>query len=134
MVMNIQEEAASLNDEQLGREVGAMALARALDTRKGSRERAFLDEIHQRHPELCRCPARERSHWLHQRVNDPYGTSNRHPFWETVSFEQVGPWRIFKRDAAWYGYETRQNAWTTARPSRDDIIKHAAGPHVDIWA
>jgi hypothetical protein len=75
-----------------------------------------------------------RPHWLHQRVNDPYGTPNRHPFWEGVSFEQIGPWRIFERDGAWWAYQTRQNAWSTARPSREDAVTMTTGRPVDIWA
>jgi|HubBroStandDraft_3_1064219.scaffolds.fasta_scaffold152706_1 hypothetical protein len=47
--MNVQEEAAGLTDEQLREEIGA-------------RERAYLDELHIRHPGLCQCPLRERVH------------------------------------------------------------------------
>jgi hypothetical protein len=72
--------------------------------------------------------------WLRERVNDGYGTDNRHPFWATVDFERIGSWKVFQRDGAWYGYETRQNAWTTARPTRDDVISIATAPRIDIWA
>ena len=81
--------------------------------------------------------------WLRERNNDGYGTPNKvlvkgiwvdNPFWETVDFEVVGVWKIFERDGSWFGYKTTQNAWTTPRPTRDDVMAMATGPQVDIWA
>lgn len=72
--------------------------------------------------------------WLRERNNDGYGTPNSHPFWQTVSAERVGVWKVFERDGAWFGYKTTQNAWTTPRPTRDDVMVMATGPQVDIWA
>jgi hypothetical protein len=71
--------------------------------------------------------------WLRERVNDPYGTPNRHPFWKSVTVELIGPWKVFERDGTWYAYETRQNAWAHS-PSRGEAVRIASGPSVDIWA
>jgi hypothetical protein len=49
--------------------------------------------------------------WLHERVNDPCGTTNRHPFWQTVDFERIGSFNVFKRDGVTYTYDRRHNAW-----------------------
>ena len=58
------------------------------------------------------CPVHKRKDstpaWLRERVNDPYGTGNRHEFWASMNFETIGPWRIFERDGMWWMYETRQ--------------------------
>jgi hypothetical protein len=72
--------------------------------------------------------------WLRERTNDPCGTPNRHPFWESVNVQVVGVWKIFERDGAWFGYKTTQNCWTTPRPSRADVMAMATGPQVDVWA
>lgn len=71
--------------------------------------------------------------WLHDRVNDGYGTPNKHPFWETVSFELVGVWKVFEKDGTWYGYKTTQNAWAHFK-TRDEAVEMATGRQVDIWA
>lgn len=73
--------------------------------------------------------------WLQERNSDPYGTPNRHPFWDTVDWEDVGDWRIFERDGSWFGYKRTQNAWSTPRPSREDILQMAAPENqIDVWA
>lgn len=71
--------------------------------------------------------------WLHERVNDCYGTPEKHSFWETVSFEKIGIWKIFEKDGTWHGYKTTQNAWAHFT-DRDDAVKMASGKQVDVWA
>lgn len=71
--------------------------------------------------------------WLHERVNDPYGTPNRHPFWETVAFEDVGNWRIFEDETGvWRAHDRQYNAWWHF-PTRDEAVAHANGGSVDVW-
>jgi hypothetical protein len=140
----VQDEARDATDAELREQIAAMAMREAPGQiramtpggqlgRRSARHLAFLDELHLRHPDMCLCPPRYLPHWLHQRVNDPYGTGGRHPFWESVSAERIGPWKVFERDGIWYAYETRQNAWAHF-PSRDKAVEHANGPAVDIWA
>lgn len=71
--------------------------------------------------------------WLHERVNDPYGTPNKHPFWATVSFELVTTWKVFERDGVWYAYDTRYNAWAHF-PDKSQAVSHASGGSRDVWA
>jgi hypothetical protein len=71
--------------------------------------------------------------WLRERNNDPYGTPNKHPFWETVQAERVGVWKLFSRDGWWFGYKTTQNAWAHFR-TEAEAREHAVGPQVDVWA
>lgn len=71
--------------------------------------------------------------WLRERVNDGYGTDNKHPFWKSVSVELIGVWKVFERDGIFYGYKTTQNAWATFK-DHDDAVKTATGRQVDIWA
>lgn len=71
--------------------------------------------------------------WLSERNNDPYGTPNLHPFWQTVSFERVGSFKIFQRDGRWYGYNVAQNYWMKFA-SRDEAVAMAQGPRLDMWA
>jgi hypothetical protein len=125
------DEARDLTDTQLREEVTRMAVARRGPRKR--RELAFLDVLHQQHPEMCRCPARYTPHWLHERVEDPHGTPNRHLFWDDQPAERIGPWKMFERDGTWYLFETLQNAWAHF-PGRAEAAAHAAGPRVDIWA
>lgn len=71
--------------------------------------------------------------WLGERVNDPYGTPNRHEFWTTVVAEQVGNYKVFERDGAWRAYDTQYNAWWNF-PSREQAVAHANRGSVDVWA
>jgi hypothetical protein len=69
-----------------------------------------------------------RPEWLRERVNDGYGTPNRHQFWESVTFERIGAYKIFERDGVWYAYDTRWNGWWHF-PNRDEAVTRAeAGP------
>lgn len=70
--------------------------------------------------------------WLYERNNDPYGTDNRHAFWQSVTFEQVGNWRIFERDGFWFGYDNRYNSWWHF-DTRDEATEHAGRGSVDTW-
>ena len=73
--------------------------------------------------------------WLAERVNDPCGTPNRHPFWDAQPAERVGAWKLFERDGAWRAYDTRWNAWWQF-PDREQAEAHA-GEHpkgLDMWA
>jgi hypothetical protein len=71
--------------------------------------------------------------WLRERVNDPYGTPNKHPFWQTVEVEKVGNWKLFEKDGVWYGHDTLYNAWAHFA-SRDEAAEFASGGSVDVWA
>lgn len=72
--------------------------------------------------------------WLRERNNDPYGTPNTHPFWDTLPIiELVGAWKLFKRDGWWFGYKTTQNAWAHFA-TEAEAREHASGPQADVWA
>lgn len=72
--------------------------------------------------------------WLRERNNDGYGTPPKHPFWDTVEYEEVNGWRIFERDGSWFGHKMNQNAWTTPRPSLEDVLSMAAPENqIDVW-
>lgn len=68
--------------------------------------------------------------WLHERVNDGYGTPGKHPFWGTVTFERIGDYKIFERDGTWYAYDTLHNAWLHY-PGREQAVARAEGPRID---
>lgn len=73
--------------------------------------------------------------WLHERANDPCGTPNGHPFWETVSYRPLHAWRIFERDGWWHGYDKLHNAWAhfeTEDEATGFADKNTRG--IDIWA
>lgn len=72
--------------------------------------------------------------WLRERVNDGYGTPNKHQFWDTVDAERIGLWKVFQKDGMWYGYKTTQNAWTRPMATREEVVAMATGRQVDIWA
>lgn len=127
------DDARELTEVQLREQVAHMAVRR-VQGRRTRRELAFTDVLHQLHPQMCRCPARYTPHWLHERNEDPYGTPALHPFWDGVSFEKIGQWKIFERDGAWYAFKTSQNAWSAARPTRDDAVAMATAPSADVWA
>jgi hypothetical protein len=71
--------------------------------------------------------------WLHERNNDPYGTTLQHPFWSTVDAEDIGTYRVFKRDGKWYAYDRRWNAWY-GFASITEAVEHAQGGSKDPWA
>lgn len=76
--------------------------------------------------------------WLEERNNDGYGTPSNHAFWgpggRGQNYEEVNGWRIFQADdGLWYGYKMRQNAWSTGRPSRDDLMS-MVNNNIDVWA
>ncbi len=53
--------------------------------------------------------SRRTADWLSERNNDPYGTPSSHEFWNSVDFEEIGPYRIFERDGKWYAHHKQQN-------------------------
>lgn len=71
--------------------------------------------------------------WLHERVNDCYGTANRHEFWNAVESEVIGDYRVFKRDGKWYAYDRRYNAWY-GFPDLESVMAHVSKGSVDVWA
>jgi len=71
--------------------------------------------------------------WLHERVNDPCGTPNKDPFWETQPFERRGNFKIFERDGVWYAYDVQYNAWWHFA-SQEEAHARADGGSVDVWA
>jgi hypothetical protein len=71
--------------------------------------------------------------WLRERNNDGCGTPNKHPFWDSVTFEIIGVWKIFEKDGVWYGYKTTQNAWAHFT-DRADAIRMASAKQTDVWA
>jgi hypothetical protein len=80
--------------------------------------------------------------WLRERNNDPFGTPSKvmvdgvlvdNPFWQAVDVEQVGVWKLFKRDGVWFGYKTTQNAWAHFA-SMAEAVAMATGPQIDVWA
>lgn len=77
----------------------------------------------------CRTPG-----WLFERVDDPFGTPNNHPFWETVEAERVGGWKLFERDGWWYVYGMNWNDWFRFS-TREKAFVHATsvGGKIDPW-
>jgi hypothetical protein len=71
--------------------------------------------------------------WLHERVNDPYGTPNKHPFWETVQFGVYGDFKVFDRDDVAYAYDFKHNAWLHFS-SMTEAMDHVRKPAIDPWA
>lgn len=71
--------------------------------------------------------------WLRERVNDCYGTPNKHAFWETVTCEIIGNYRVFQRDAKWYAYDRQYNAWY-GFADLASVMAHVSKGSVDIWA
>jgi hypothetical protein len=71
--------------------------------------------------------------WLHERNNDPYGTPNNHPFWETVVFEKIGHCKVFARGGWAYVYDTRHNSWWHL-DSMDKAHELAIAGPIDPWA
>jgi hypothetical protein len=75
--------------------------------------------------------------WLKERNNDPYGTDRRHPFWSTVTTEDLGSngsKRIFEKDGTWYGYHSRQNYWMTFTDEEDARQWGNSEQDLDMWA
>ena len=73
--------------------------------------------------------------WLHERVNDPYGTPNKHPFWQSQPFDQVGVHKVFERDGTWYTYDTQYNAWRRADDEADARSFAEGYPKgMDVWS
>jgi hypothetical protein len=50
--------------------------------------------------------------WLDERNNDPYGTPSSHPLWnDTMTWRQVGVWRVVEREGIVAALDERHNAW-----------------------
>jgi hypothetical protein len=68
--------------------------------------------------------------WLRERVNDPYGTKPKHPFWDTVkvfhilNVEDKTVFKIFEKDG-WRAYNTRYNSWMKFSSEKEalDFVK-----------
>jgi hypothetical protein len=72
--------------------------------------------------------------WLHERVNDSFGTPLTHEFWRTVNFMRVGIFLIFERDGWFYAYDRRYNSWAHFATASDAVAHAEAHPKgLDIW-
>jgi len=60
--------------------------------------------------------------WLKERNNDPCGTPNNHPFWNTVDVTNIGgSCKVFEKDG-WFLFDTLYNAWYNADNRSDAMI------------
>jgi hypothetical protein len=74
--------------------------------------------------------------WLHERVNDPYGTPNKHEFWSGpigCLAERVGDYKVFTHGGWAYAYDVKHNAWLHFA-TEAERAQHCAKPAIDPWA
>lgn len=74
--------------------------------------------------------------WLHERVNDPYGTPNKHEFWSGpigCTAERIGVWKVFTYGGWVHGYDTQHNAWAHFA-TQAEAEEHCSKPAIDPWA
>ena len=72
--------------------------------------------------------------WLRERNNDGYGTPNKHPFWGSVDFEQVGTFKVFESDGWAFAYDGAHNAWYHFDTKANALSHIQEFGSVDVWA
>jgi hypothetical protein len=110
------------------------------DADPGKRDQHYYDEAMRLRDAIMRGTrdqARRSSYrtpvWLHERVNDPYGTPNNHEFWGTVVVTRLGVYKMFTRGGWAYAYDTQHNAWLHFA-TEAERAQHCAKPAIDPWA
>lgn len=63
----------------------------------------------------------QKPEWLKERISDPYGTPNKHEFWDSVEVTVIGEMKVFEKDG-WRVYDQRYNAWYTLPNQLDAMI------------
>ena len=60
--------------------------------------------------------------WLRERNNDPCGTPNNHPFWNTVEVTKIGDdCKVFQKNG-WFVFDALHNAWYRMDDRLDALI------------
>ena len=60
--------------------------------------------------------------WLRERNNDPCGTPNNHPFWNTVEVTNIGgDCKVFQKNG-WFVFDALHNAWYRMDDRLDALI------------
>lgn len=74
--------------------------------------------------------------WLRERVNDPYGTPSKHPFWSGpigCLAVRTGVYAVFTHGGWAYAYDTKHNAWLHFA-TEAERAEHCSTPPIDPWA